>query len=475
VTQPDQVVAEASPRRWNLSALTGRSEMLQQEGYRQLWFARLASHTAINAVLYTLLVLVVQGQGTGASIKSALFITAYILPTATMGTISGVIVDRLPKNLVLAAANIGRLGLMILILMSDMGVWTIYGIALLLAMTSQFAAPAEAAALPQVVAPGQLTKANSMNTFGGLLSQAAGFALLPPLFLNTVGPRPLFFVASVLFGVGAALFFGIQHLGARQIDIDSTVDAVREVRKQFAHAWETLERDVGAYMAVMVFVLASTASLVGATLMPLFTREVLDIPVRNAIFVFLPAAVGVLAGLRLVESLERRVARGWLVGVGFMLLAAAFLGLSLTGTFAGMIEELNLLGLFSPGPFGERAARIGVTIAFSVVAAFAYSVVGVASRSLVNERMPLDIQGRVFAAQVVLTNLASIPPILLAGLLAEGFGVGPVLFLFVLIMVGVGGWTYARAAARPTVGEEAEDFEETEQTEDVEAPGPDGD
>lgn len=472
MTGPGQGVAEAATpasRRFRLEIVSGGGAMLQQDGYRQLWLGRLSSHTAINAVLYTLLVLVVQGTGTGASIKSALFITAYILPTATMGTISGVIVDRMPKNLVLCAVNIARLGLMILLLMSNQSVWTIYGIALLLAMTSQFAAPAEAAALPQVVRQGQLMAANSMNSLGGLLSQAVGFAVLPPILLNTVGARPLFFVCAVLFGVAAVLFFGIQHLGSRQIDIDSTVDAVREVRAQFAQAWETLQADLAAYMAVMIFVLASTASLVGVTLMPLFTNEVLDIEVVNAIFVFLPAAFGVLAGLRLVQWLEFRLPQGWVVGAGFLLLAAAFLGLSLTAFFANMWEELNLFGLFAPGPLDEQTARIMVTIGFSTLAAFFYSVVGVASRSLVNERMPIEIQGRVFAAQIVLTNLASIPPILLAGLLAEAFGVGPVLFLFVLILVGLAAWTYARAIARP----EPEDDEYA--YENVETARPEGD
>lgn len=442
-------VAETRLRRRRWEMLTGSATILQEESFRRLWLGRLLSHTGLNAVLYTLLVLAVRGTGTGASIKSALFITAYILPTATLGTISGVLVDRLPKNLVLTGVNIGRLGLMFILLMSDTSLWTIYGIALLIAITSQFATPAEAAALPQVVRADQLTTANSMSTLGGLVSQVVGFAVLPPLFLNTVGPKPLFFIAALLFGAGAPIFLGIRHLGTRQIDIDSTIDAVREVRKQFAQAWDTLNHDLGAYMSVITVVLASTAALVGITLMPRFVEGPLDIPVQNAIFVFMPAALGVLAGLRLVQWLDRRLPGGWLVGAGFVLLAAALLALALVRPLASLLEELNPLALFEPGPFGDTSARIVVTVAFSTLAAFSYSVLGVASRSLVNQRMPLEIQGRIFAAQTVLTNLASIPPILLAGLLAAVFGVESVMVLAVVILVGVAGWTAARAAARP--------------------------
>ena len=436
-------VAETRRRRWRWETLTGGGAILQQEGFRQLWLGRVLSHTGTNAVLFTLLVLAVRGTGTAASIKSALFVIAYILPTAALGTISGVFVDRLPKNLVLTAMNIGRLLLMLIILASGLGLWTIYGIALLLAITSQFASPAEAAALPQLVRRDQLTTANSVNNLGGLVSQVLGFAVLPALFLNTVGARPLFFVAAVLYGAAAAVFLGIRQLGGREIDIDRSLDAVREVRKQFAQAWDTLSRDLAAYMSVIIVVLASAAGLVVVTLMPQFMEDVLDIPVKHSIFVFLPAAVGVLAGLRLVQWLEHRLAKVWLVGTGFGLLTAAFVGLALVKPLGVVVEDLS--------PFGGTSARIVVTIVFSIVAAFSFSVVGVASRSLVNERMPLEIQGRVFAAQVVLTNLASIPPILLAGVLAAVFGVEPVLLLFVIILVGVAGWTAARAAARPTI------------------------
>lgn len=448
-------VADSSARRWRWEKLTGGGALLQDDSFRRLWLGRLFSHTALNATLFTLLVLAV-GEGGGSSIKSALFITAYLLPTATLGTISGVLTDRLPKNLVLTAANIARVGLMFLILMTSVNLWMVYVAALLLAISSQFAGPAEAAAVPQLVRRDQLTVAISTSNFGGLVSQVVGFAVLPPFFLNTVGPRPLFFVAAVLFGVSAVFFLGIQRLGSREVDLGRTIDAVRDVRAQFAEAWEKLSRDTDAYMSVIIFVLTSTAALVAVTLMPRFTQETLEIPVRNSIFVFLPAAVGIVAALRLVPLLERRVPKVWLVGAGFGLLAVSFACIALTPSFGTLLEDMNPLGAFDPGPFGDTTARIVVAIIFSTAAAFSFSIVGVAGRSLVNERMPLEIQGRVFAAQVVLTNLASIPPILLAGGLSELAGVEPVMFLTVAILVATAGWALLRALSRPEPLKDAE-------------------
>ncbi len=138
---------EARPKRWKWESLTGGGVLFQEDGFRRLWLGRVMSHTALNAVLYTLLVLAI-GEGSGSSIKSALFITAYLLPTATLGTISGVLVDRLPKNIVLTFVNLTRVGLMLVLLMAGTSLPAVYGIALLLAITSQFASPAESAAVP---------------------------------------------------------------------------------------------------------------------------------------------------------------------------------------------------------------------------------------------------------------------------------------------------------------------------------------
>ncbi len=439
---------EGRSRRWRWTSLTGGGVLFQEDGFRRLWIGRVLSHTALNAVLYTLLVLAI-GEGSGSSIKSALFITAYLLPTATLGTFSGVLVDRLPKNLVLTFVNVARVGLMLLLLMEGTSLPVVYGIALLIAITSQFASPAESASLPLVVRTDQLTMANSTNNFGALVSQILGFAVLPPLLLNTIGAGPLFLIAAVLFGASTGFFLLVRSLRTGPVTMADAASATQNVRKQFAEGWERLSQDMESYMSVIIIVLASAASLVAVTLMPRFAQDTLDIPAQNAIFVFLPAAIGIVAGLRLVQLLERWMPKAWLVGVGFVLLVVSFACLAFTVPFANILESANPLGVFDPGPFGETTARIVVTIMLSAVAAFSFSVLGVAGRSLVNERLPVEFQGRVFAAQVVLTNLASIPPILLAGFLSELLGVEPVMFLTMVILVGAAAWALARAMSRP--------------------------
>ena len=81
--------------------------------------------------------------------------------------------------------------------------------------------------------------------------------------------------------------------------------------------------------------------------------------------------------------------------------------------------------------------------------AFAFTFVNIVGRSIVNERIPREMQGRVFAAQTVLTNLASIPPILLTGLLADVIGVSPVFFLIAIAGALLAMYYAARNLAMP--------------------------
>jgi Na+/melibiose symporter-like transporter len=133
-------MAETRTAMVRLSALVGERTLFENEAYRRLWLAKLLSHIPVNAVVYTMLILVV--EATGKSFFSSLFVVAYIAPTALLGTISGVLVDRAPKALVLAGTNAVRAGLCVLLALSADNVFVIYVIAVLFAVGSQFAGPA---------------------------------------------------------------------------------------------------------------------------------------------------------------------------------------------------------------------------------------------------------------------------------------------------------------------------------------------
>jgi MFS family permease len=420
-----------------LSALVGERTLFENDAYRKLWLSRLLSHAAVNATVYAMLILVV--EATGKNFASSLFVVAYIAPSALLGTVSGVLVDRMPKGLMLAGMAAIRGALCILLALSTDSLLMIYVIAVAFAIASQFSSPAESAALPAVVGTDDYTSANSLNNLGSLISQIVGLMILPVVFLKTVGPEALAIVCAGMFAAAAFNFLIIEGLGGPISRVAVTWDDTRE---RFAEAWHRLTMDAVSYISVVLVVLANTTGLVVVTLLPRYASEVLSINTENAIFVVTPAAVGIWLALRFVRRISGRVSPWWSVGGSFAALVGGVMLLAFIRPLGSALEQWNLLGLFDPGPFGEGTARIIITGVLAAGLAFAFTFVNVVGRTIVNERIPQEMQGRVFAAQTVLTNLASIPPILLTGLMADAIGVTPV-FFFVGLMCGVLAMFYA--------------------------------
>ena len=422
-------MAEARAPRIDIWTLTGGKALLEKRGFRRLLLTRVLAQLGQNAIFYALFVLV--AQKTNASIYTGLLVIVFAVPAAVFGPLSGVVIDRVSRGWLLVAVNGLRLIMCLALVASDQSVWILYLFSLVFATSMQFVGPAESAALAQVVEPEELTEANSLFNLGGLAGQAGGMAIMAPIFLKTVGATPLFILAGCLFTAAAVIIATVPRLG--------TASAPRYpsgagVRVQFARAWRTLRGDEQAYMALIMSVVGSTSVLICVAIVPRYAKSVLGVSTENLIFVFSPAALGLLLGLRMAGWLEGVLGKARTVSLGFLLLVMSLLAFGLTSRLGLLLANQNPLGIFDPGPFDDRSGRIIVAMLTTVPAGFAYSLIGVASRALLNERVAVEMQGRVFAALAVLTSLASIIPLVVAGGLADWLGVQPVAVGIAIVM-----------------------------------------
>lgn len=417
-----------------------KSSLLDDRYFRSFLFARFLAQTAQNAILYALLIIVV--KETGRSIHSSLLLLCFVLPSAGLGLFAGMVVDLFPRQLILAVANVVRGGIALGLLLSGESVWAIYGYSLLLATVNQFAAPAELAALAGLVEPGQLMVANSLTNLVTTSAQLLGVVILTPLALKTVGSGPLFFLTAACFLAASVFLVTLPHLQGRGVQRQA---ALGSWRHQLNVAWRTLLHDAPAYNAVVLLVLAVTSMLIVATVVPQYVRSELGLPVENAVFIFAPAALGATLGLRLVARLEAYVGKNALTTIGFGVLVGGLVVLALVRPLSQALAGWNLLGLFEPGPLGIGFARVAIAAGVVLPLGFALAVINVAARALLNERIPLDMQGRVFALQTVVANVAAVLPLLLAGLLADRLGAAPVLLLVAAVILGLAFYSSYRA------------------------------
>ncbi len=437
-------MSEAVTPRRNRFLLAQWSELLENDAFRRFWIMRLASNAAINALSYSLLVFTVRASS--SAIATGVLLLTFVIPSAMLGAIAGVVVDRLPRGLILVVSNLLRAALAFLLIGAKDSLGPIYAVSLGLGVVTQFTVPAEAAVVPDIVVPNRLTAANSFINLGSLASQVGGMLILAPALLKTTDGDPLLFILMGLFVLSAVLItiipqfhFGFDGSGQERVTL-------RVVRREFAEGWLTLSRDPIAYLSLILLVVASTSTLVIATLVPKFSTQVLKVAPENIIFVLAPAVFGVFFGLRSVEWLADRFNKLVTMSVAFLVMAAAVIALGFVPETGDLLRDLDPLGLFGSGVLNEKSARIAATVLYANVYGFVLTMVLTMGRVLLNERIPLNMQGRIFAAQSVLANLSAIIPVVAAGIIADAVGVEPVLMAAGVVAVLVAAWSRARGS-----------------------------
>jgi len=172
--------------------------------FRRLFLARLVSHVGDGVALIALVLLVQEERGTGTSVGALLLATA--IPRF-LGPLAGVVVDRVEQRSLMIACDLGQAATFGAIAWLDPSFPALVGLVALAASLDTLFAPAGRSALPALVRPEQLMRANawigmSLNiqvavgpVLGGLLVTWLGFR-------GALAANALSFMLSALFLLG---------------------------------------------------------------------------------------------------------------------------------------------------------------------------------------------------------------------------------------------------------------------------------
>ncbi len=425
-------------------------DLMEDDSFRRFWFMRLASHGATNALAYSLLVLTVRKSD--SAIATGFLLLTLIIPSAMLGAIAGVVVDRMPRGLIMFVCNVLRALFCVLLVSAKDTLPGLYAVSFCFGIVTQFAVPAEAAVVPYVVRNRSLMAANSFINLGTLASQVVGMLILAPVLLKTTNGDALLFLLASLFAVSAVLTTVIPQFHFASTEGSDRV-SMKLVRREFAASWLHLSRDSTAFLALILLVVTSISTLIIATMLPKFSLQVLHIAPENIVFVLAPVGIATFLGLRSVEYLAGRFNKLVTISAAYVLMAASLIALGLVPASAELLRSIDPVGVFNSNLAGDQGARIFATIVYADCYGFALTVVLTMGRVLINERIPLSMQGRVFAAQSILANLVAIVPVVLAGFLADTVGVTPVLICAGIAALLAAAWSQARSSRIvPTTG-----------------------
>lgn len=406
---------------------------LGNPNFRILWLSRLFSQTAQGALLYALMILVIDLSD--RSFAVSLFVACSNVASMSLGLPAGMVVDNISRRFMLTMLNLFRFAFMLTMVAISPSLVAVFACTIGIWIIHQFYSPAEASMLPDLVPRDRYTEAQSLHNLALTLSQGVGLAILAPLALLWGGAELVFVMAGALW-----LLAGAFTLLLPSVQIHKSGSQTKKRRgflQTLTAGLQFIRRDHPTFEAVLHDVLVSVGMSSFVVIIPFYLERVLGTSKENTVFVFAPAAIGLVVGLRLAPKLarvmgERMAAFLSVVAFGVCIFALGFIEQTywfLNDVLRLPLDQLSYVLKISP--------MVLLTMFVSIPAGLAMSVVNVAARSILLQRTPGYVRGQVIASQSLIGNIIGLIPTLLAGIATDLFGVVPVAVgIAVLIIVG---------------------------------------
>lgn len=346
-------------------------------------------------------------QITGSALATATALVFQILPTLLFGLLAGALVDRWDRRRTMVAMDVLRAGLVLAIpLLHGRGMLTLpilYVLVFGLGVGSQVFRPALRASIPNVVAPAGLMGATSLievtRQLGGIVGPAVAGGLIA-----TVGIEMLFYLDAATYAISALFIAGTRIPTARAAASSGPIPIGRDIVEGIRY----LIRARPVFLLAVLGVLSHLYWAAVPLIAPVLAEQVLDAGPAGYGALVSSLNVGMVASGLLIGLLPAAVPKGRLIVAGYF-------GMGLTAALLALAETLWQAALV--------LALSGAVAMLTVVPFFA----------LLQEYVPDEFRGRVFATDETLEHAVLPPFYALTGWLLDVRGAP-----FVLVFVGTG-------------------------------------
>ncbi|WP_071187660.1 MFS transporter [Trichormus sp. NMC-1] len=396
----------------------GFGALLKNRNFMLLWIGQLVSQLADKVffvLMIALLKLYLPANDVDNSGRFYLYM-AFTVPAILFGSAGGVIVDRVPKKLIMVGSDVVRGLFMLLIpfLPREFAILLFFTFAI--STVTQFFAPAEQAAIPLLVKKEGLMAANALFSSTMMAALIIGNAVASPMLdwvenLNKGFGKEM--VVGILYLLSALIMMPIHFQEHRHIDEDTVkINPWAE----FLQGLRYLKKNRLVWNAMLQIV---TLYCVFAALIELAIGMAakLNLEARDFSFFVASAGVGMVIGAAILGHFGHKLHHKPLPLIGFLIMAVSL------GLFT-FIENLPL--------------ALGLCIFLGVGAAF----VNVPMQTLIQQETPPEMHGKVFGFQNHAINIALTAPLLITTKLVNAFGLSAVLLGMSLVVAAVGVWAW---------------------------------
>jgi MFS family permease len=403
--------------------LSNRLGILTNRNFALLWYGQILAtfgdkftDIAIPILIYRL---------TGSPLQLGLAFIAQVASALLFGLVAGALCDRWDRRRTMLISDLIRFGLVMVIplmLLIELPVGTklgiLYALIFLIASVKQFFVPAKVAAIPELVPKDRLMAANSLDQSAMKLMEFAGYGAAG-LLIQVAGTSPAFLVNSATYLISAIFIFLIRMPSRVSVEAEKRHKLLEEIQDGLAYI-----RQMPILLGTAIISLIAPLAL-GAT-MPLLIMYVDQVmragppgfALMEAVF-----GLGLSIGVLLVGKYAKDANR-------WSILSYGVIGMSL-----GMLLTFGLpLLILDRSPL----AMLAVALPFFFITAGANGAIFLGIRIIVQENVPGQMIGRVFAVITVASSIAAALGASLAGI-ADIIPVGLLFLLWssFLLVVGI--------------------------------------
>jgi MFS family permease len=254
---------------------------------------------------------VLEKTGSATVMGTVLFFST--LPMVVFVLIGGVVVDRLPRGLLLFISDMARCFIMVagtwLALTNRLVLWEIYVIAILFGFADAFFLPAYTALIQQIVAEDDLPSANSINSLSMQFGRVVGPAI-GGLIVGFGGTASAFGFNALSFFIGALTVAALLNLPAPAREEQSGF-SFQQFKDDLRGGFETIFSSPVLWVAILVFAFTNI-TLAGpySIAMPFLVQQKLGGDERMLGFIYAVFPIGYAIASLVMGSFQKIRRRG---------------------------------------------------------------------------------------------------------------------------------------------------------------------
>lgn len=338
---------------------------------------------------------------TGSALASAIALLVTQAPQVLVGSIAGVVADRVDRRRLMIAINLALAVVLIpLLLVRGAGdIAIVYVVVAVTSCLSPFFAAAEVALLPELVDEEHLVTANALNGQARNVARLVG-AAVGGVVVATGGVLWLALADIATFVVAAGLLWRIRHRAIRP------EGAAGRPLRDWIEGLAVIPRSRVLIVLLVFFALSGVGEATMGALFAPFVADVLGGTGEAFGAIVSAQAVGGIVGGAVVAAFAHRIPPRTLFGVGALL-------------FGLGDAVLFLYPLVAPTPWPAAVIIALVGLPGAALSAGMLTLL----QTSADDRM----RARVFGALITVQNAAMLASTLLAGVLADALGIVPVI------------------------------------------------